>query len=193
MQEVAFEAVKRGGDNHKVRRLIDYNKPDMIWRFSDASPTVTGAWIGQGPTRDAARPAAFHTKKLTPSQSNYPTHEQETLAIIEAMEAFAPHLGYRQFTVATDHKSLTKLMTQKNLVLVMGPPGLRKRRARRNSPPGPAERPGAGHVFEGFPAPAPGPACSPDWSPLQYVQRNDPIHAMSGTVITPKITPPACC
>jgi len=87
----------------------------MIWLFTDVSPTGTGPWIGQGLTRDAARPAAFHSRELTPSQSNYPTHQQETLAIIEAMEAFAPHLLHRQFTVVTDHESLTKLMTQKNL------------------------------------------------------------------------------
>jgi len=31
------------------------------------------------------------------------------------MEAFTPHLLHRQFTVVTDHESLTKLMTQKNL------------------------------------------------------------------------------
>jgi len=115
LQEAVFEAVKRAADKHKVLRLINYNKPDMIWLFTDASPTGMGAWIGPGPTRDAARPAAFHSRKLTPSQSNYPTHQQETLAIIEGMEAFAPHLLHRQFTVVTDHKSLTKLMIQKNL------------------------------------------------------------------------------
>jgi len=31
------------------------------------------------------------------------------------MDAFAPHLLHRQYTVVTDHESLTKLMTQKNL------------------------------------------------------------------------------
>jgi len=86
----------------------------MIWLFTDASPTGMGAWIGQERTRDAARPAAFHSRELMPSQSNYPTYQQETLAIIEAMEAFASHLLHRQFTVVTDHKSLTKLITQKN-------------------------------------------------------------------------------
>jgi len=115
LQEAAFAAVKRAADKHKVLRPIDYNKPDMIWLFTDASPTGTGAWIGQGPTTDAARPAAFHSRKLTPSQSNCPTHQQDTLAIIEAMEAFAPHFLHRQFTVVTDHESLTKLMTQKIL------------------------------------------------------------------------------
>jgi len=115
LQEVAFKAVKQAADKHKVLRPIDYNKPDMIWLFTDASPTGTGAWIGHGPTRDAVRPAAFHSKKLTPSQSNYPTHQQETLAIIEVMEAFAPHLRHRKFTVVRDHESLTKRMTQKSL------------------------------------------------------------------------------
>ena len=87
----------------------------MIWLFTNVSPTGAGTWMGRGPTRDAARPAAFHSRKLTPAQSNYPTHQQETIAIIEAMEAFAPHLLHRQFTVVPDHESLTKLMTQKNL------------------------------------------------------------------------------
>jgi len=115
LQEAAFEAVKRAADKYNVLRPIDYNNRDMIWLFTDASPTGTGAWMGQGPTRDVARPAAFHSRKLTPSQSNYPTHQQETLAIIEAMEAFAPYLLHRQFTVVTDDECLTKLMTPKNL------------------------------------------------------------------------------
>ena len=54
LQEAAFEAVKRAAEKDKVVRPIDYNKPDMIWLFTDASPTGTGAWIGQGPTRGAA-------------------------------------------------------------------------------------------------------------------------------------------
>jgi len=102
LQEAALEAVKRAADKHKGPRPIDYNKLDMIWLFTDSSPTGTGAWIGQGPTRDAARPAAFHSRKLILLQTNYPTHEQETIAIIEAMEALAPHLLDRKITVVTD-------------------------------------------------------------------------------------------
>jgi len=41
-----------------------------------------------------------------------------------------------------------------------------------NSPPRPAEQPGAGRVFLGFRAPAAGPARSPDGSPLKQVGRN---------------------
>jgi len=54
LQQGAFEAVTRAADKHKVLRPINYNKPNMIWLFTDASPTGMGAWIGQGPIRDAA-------------------------------------------------------------------------------------------------------------------------------------------
>ena len=115
LQEAAIQAVKQAAEDHKVLRLIDYDNSDMIWLFTDASLTGTGAWIGQGATRDAASPALFHCRKLTPAQSHYPTHQQETLAIVEAMESFTHLLLHRHFTVVTDHESLTKLMTQKNL------------------------------------------------------------------------------
>jgi len=87
----------------------------MVWLFTNASPTVTGEWIGQEPTRDAARPAAFYSRKLPPSQNAYPTHHQEALTIVEAIASFEYLLRNRHFTVVTDHKSLTKMMTQKGL------------------------------------------------------------------------------
>ena len=115
MQETAFQAVKRAAKDHKILGPIDYNNSDMIWLFTDASPTGTGAWIGPGPTRDAARPASFHCRKLTPAQSNYPTHQQETLVMVETMESFSHLVLHRHLTVVTDHESLTKLITEKNL------------------------------------------------------------------------------
>src|SRR6266404_1643808 len=115
LQEAAFLAVKRAADKHRVLRPINYNKRDMIWLFTDASPTGTGAWIGQGPTRDAARLAAFHSRKLTSSQSNYPTHQQETLAIIEAMESFAHLLLYKRFTVVVTILDRAILAASNNL------------------------------------------------------------------------------
>ena len=111
----SLPGMKRAAKDHKIRRPIDNDNSDMIWLFTDASPTRTGAWIGQEPTRDAARPALFYSTKVTPAESNYPTHQQETLTIVEAMESVAHLLLHRHFTVVTDHESLTKLMTQKNL------------------------------------------------------------------------------
>jgi len=107
--------VKRAAAKHQVLRLIDYIIPNMVWLFTHASPTGTCAWVGQGPSRDAARPAAFHSRKLTPSQKAYSTHHQEALAIVEAIASFEYLLRNRHFRVVTDHESLTKIMTQKTL------------------------------------------------------------------------------
>jgi len=74
LQEAGLDVVKCAPDKYKVLTLIDYNKPDMKWLFTNASPTGTGAWIGQGPHRDAARPRESHSGKLRPSQSKYHTH-----------------------------------------------------------------------------------------------------------------------
>jgi len=115
LKEAAFKAVRQAARKNTVLRAIDYNKSEMIWLFTDGSRTGTGAGIGQGPTRDPARPAGFYSTKLTTSQSNYPTHQQETRAIIDTMEVFTPHLLLRQSMVITDYETLTKLMTQKNL------------------------------------------------------------------------------
>ena len=72
---------------------------------------------------------------------------------------------------------------------------------RPNSLPCPAEWSGAGGVFLLFPAPAPGPTCSPDGSPLKQVSRNGagsgneqgpaPDGRTSGVI--PKIPPAASC
>jgi len=82
LQQAAFEALHRAADKQKVLIPIDYNKPNMIWLFTDTLPTGMRAGIGQWPTRDAARPAALHSLKLTVSRSNYSTHQHDTVAII---------------------------------------------------------------------------------------------------------------
>ena len=46
LQETAFLALKRAEQDHKVLRQIDYDNSDMIWLFTEASPTGMGAWIG---------------------------------------------------------------------------------------------------------------------------------------------------
>ena len=61
LQEAAFEAVKRRADKHKVLRLIDYNKPVMIWLFTDSSPTgMVSVGYGAGRGRfSLARPRPY--------------------------------------------------------------------------------------------------------------------------------------
>ena len=71
--------------------------------------------MGQGPTIDAAGPAAFNIRKVTLWQNAYPSHHQEALAIIEAIASFEYLLRDRHFTLVTDNATLTKMMTQKSL------------------------------------------------------------------------------
>jgi len=47
LHDAALEDVKRSAEKHQVLRLINYSIPDMVWLFTDARPTGTGAWVGQ--------------------------------------------------------------------------------------------------------------------------------------------------
>ena len=61
------------------------------------------------------RPAGFHSRKFTPAQVNYPTHEQEILAIIETLIKYEDKLLGRNFMVVTDYRSLEFFKTQGEL------------------------------------------------------------------------------
>src|SRR5919202_414717 len=71
--------------------------------------------MGQGPTPEMARPAEFHSRKLSPAQTNYPTHQQELLAVVEAIKAFDPLLASTKFIIVTDHEALKYLKSQSSL------------------------------------------------------------------------------
>jgi len=115
LQDSDFEAVNRAADKYQVLKPIDDTIPDMGWLCNDVCSTRTSAWVGQGPSRDVARPAAFHSRRLIPSQNTDPTHHQEAVAIIEAIALVEYLLRNRHFIVVTDHESRTKMLTQKRL------------------------------------------------------------------------------
>src|SRR6185312_14789631 len=77
---------------------------------TDASGYATGAVLMQQ-FDEGLRPIAFLSKKMTPAQRNYPVHEQELLAILNALKAWRHYLGGRPFTVLTDHQSLQYVET----------------------------------------------------------------------------------
>ena len=71
-----------------------------------------GAALLQRGESGILHPAAYASRKLTPVEQTYSTREQEALAIIFAIEKFDCYLVGRRFTVVTDHRSLSWLMTQ---------------------------------------------------------------------------------
>ncbi|GAA5885162.1 hypothetical protein JCM1840_005946, partial [Sporobolomyces johnsonii] len=50
---------------------------EKLFIFSDASILGCGSWIGQGPTREQARPFRYHSAKFNNAQRNYHTTDQE--------------------------------------------------------------------------------------------------------------------
>jgi hypothetical protein len=91
--------------------------PDPTRKFivtTDASDFAIGAALSQH-FDDGERPIAFHSKKLSPAEANYPVHEKELLAVIQALKEWRCFLDGQHFTVITDHKSLIYLQTQPHL------------------------------------------------------------------------------
>ena len=81
---------------------------------TDASGYAVGASLSQD-SGQGLRPCAFMSKKMIPAEKNYPTHEQELLAVICALKEWRHHLHGNKFRIITDHHSLKYLHTQPHL------------------------------------------------------------------------------
>ena len=60
-------------------------------------------------------PAAFYSCQLRGAEVRYSAMELEALAVLESIKHFLHYLNGRKFTVITDHKPLTSLITSKTL------------------------------------------------------------------------------
>jgi hypothetical protein len=97
--------------------------PDLPYILhTDASDAATGAVISQDHGR-GPQPIAFLSRKLSPAEQNYPVHDKEMLAIIQALTTWRHYLlgSPHQIKIYTDHHSLRFFSTQ---------PTLNKRQAR---------------------------------------------------------------
>ena len=73
----------------------------------DACPVGVGAVPAQGKTWMTSCPAAFMSKKFTPTQRAYFGYELEALGMLEALTKWLDELtGNCKFMVVTDHKAL---------------------------------------------------------------------------------------
>lgn len=114
----AFDEIKRLVQAHRDHRRtpLDYSADaPRIWLITDGSHGGVAGVVAQGVDFRRARVAAFFSAKLTAAQMNYPVHEIEMLAGVEAMQRHKDILLGCHFTWLTDHKGLVHLLNQRNL------------------------------------------------------------------------------
>jgi hypothetical protein len=112
----AFTRLKQSLAQAPTLATPDNSKPYVL--HTDASGYAVGATLSQdfGLGR-GLQPVAFMSKKMGPAQRNYPVHEWELLAIVEALRAWRCYLygSVHSIEILTDHHSLQYINTQPNL------------------------------------------------------------------------------
>ncbi|GAA6021407.1 hypothetical protein JCM10207_004723 [Rhodosporidiobolus poonsookiae] len=89
---------------------LDFSKledgSEKLFIHSDASILGCGSWIGQGATRETARPFRYHSAKFNSAQRNYHTTDQELLGVLDACLSFKDLILGWDVVVVTDHMAL---------------------------------------------------------------------------------------
>ena len=112
-KEQAFLTLKTRISSAPVLRIFD---PDLRTTVeTDASGFAIGAVLFQTDANGISRPVAFTSRKLQPAERNYPTHEQELLAVVHALKTWRYYLDGSHFIVYTDHATLRHFPTQPKL------------------------------------------------------------------------------
>ena len=106
-QQVAFEKLKEKLTSPPVLALP--NKRDHFILDTDASDKAIGAELIQVQNGNE-KVIAYGSFVLTPEQRRYCTTRKELLAVIRFTRQFRHYLLGRQFTIRTDHSSLTWLL-----------------------------------------------------------------------------------
>ena len=110
--EEAFQQLKQAVTSAPVLWLPNPDLPYLV--ATDASKLHVGAVLSQS-NNGETHPIAYHSRKLTPAESNYPTHEQELLAVIDALKYWRHYLLGTHTTILTDHHSLQWINPQPHL------------------------------------------------------------------------------
>jgi hypothetical protein len=113
--EAAFNTIKRLCRSVQFLQRLDYESGEPIWLITDASSKGVGGYVAQGPDWQKAKPIGFFSRQYRSAEVNYPTHEQEMLAVVECMKHWHPQLSGTQFEVLTDHAPLQFWKTQRDL------------------------------------------------------------------------------
>lgn len=107
----AFEKCKQILTNSPILQYPNFDEPFIL--TTDASDVALGAVLSQGKV-GSDKPVAYASRTLSDTETRYSTIEKELLAIIWAIKYFRPYLYGRKFTIYTDHRPLTWLMSLKD-------------------------------------------------------------------------------
>jgi hypothetical protein len=86
----------------------DSSKPFDV--YSNASGTGLGCVLMQD-----NRVIAYSSRALRPHEKNYPTHDLELAAVVDALKMWRHYLMGTHYNIFTDHKSLKYIFTQADL------------------------------------------------------------------------------
>ena len=108
----AFEKIKRLVRSVRFLQKLNYESGEPVWLVADASNKGVGGYVAQGKDWKTARAIGFYSRQYRCAEKNYPTHEQEMLAIVECMKHWYPQLMGIRFEVLTDHAPLQHWKSQ---------------------------------------------------------------------------------
>ncbi|CAF1477404.1 unnamed protein product, partial [Rotaria sp. Silwood1] len=95
--------------------ILDLPDDTLLFKLqTDASVDGIGAVLLQI-TSNGDRPLAYMSKKLTRTQINWPTIEQECYAIVQAIEKWDKYLRGHEFILETDHEPLIHFANKEQL------------------------------------------------------------------------------
>jgi RNase H-like domain found in reverse transcriptase len=102
--------------NRRVRNHMPLiSSPDKVFVYVDASLVGCGGMIAARESLETAKLVLYLSPVFDPAQSNYPTHEQEPLAVVDILKTYYHLMAGREFTLLADPQAMTSIFSQKHL------------------------------------------------------------------------------
>jgi transposase InsO family protein len=114
-EQLAFELLKLRMTTADVLAHPNPDRPYIV--TTDASGFALSGVLSQDQPDGSRRPVAYMSRKLSPAERRYATHDKELLAIVRAVEHWRCYLegNAHPILLLSDHRSLQHLNTQPNL------------------------------------------------------------------------------